>query len=501
MDTNVLKKTGGFGLVIIGFILMSHFFMVRKIAQLPFGSYHAWRQADCISITNNMYEGRSGFFQPRTHFAKNDGTGLAVGEFPAVNGAVAIVYKILGPSTKNYRYLIYFSFFIGLVFLYLLFYEVSKDAISSALMALLLSSGSILIYYAINFLPDVPAYSLAVVGLYLTYKSKKSKKMIWFTIGLSVLTLAALIKLTTGILLGAWGAVILVEMVLHGRTNFQLKILGGLILSFFIIVSWYRYAFMLDHTHPPFIFLTETRTYWNTYFAEKPIVWNEVKNRWLPQVFLNVVWIWIAVGSIGSIFFSKKLSSEMLILLKTSLLLSVFFFLMMYRQFMLHDYLWIGLLPVVVVLGLVFMQGIGGIRNKVLKGALQLLMISLLVLQVFQTRLIVKERYFHFDNNLVYNQDLNELTKLLREHGVHQQDLVISIPDPSPNITLVAMDQYGFTNYRETNNDGESINEHIKRGAKFLIISKESEYEKDYLKPYFKYYMFSYKRIGVFDLR
>jgi hypothetical protein len=167
----------------------------------------------------------------------------------------------------------------------------------------------------------------------------------------------------------------------------------------------------------------------------------------------------------------------------------------------LHDYLWVGLLTVPIVFCFSLLQWLGGLKNKYIRISIQLFLGILLILQVFQTKLILKERYFQFDNNLVFNQNLRGLKDQLSAHGINKSDLVISIPDPSPNISLVAMDQNGFTNYKERNKDSLGLMTSIALGAEYLVVSNVKEYEKAYLKPFLKYYIFDYKSIGVFDLR
>lgn len=500
MDTKVLKKLLGLGIVVTGFFFFTWFFQIAKISKLPMGSYHAWRQADCISVTNNFYDGNSTLLNPRTHYAKQDGTGLAAGEFPILYDAIAQVYKIVGKSEATYRKIIYFCYFVGLVFLFLLFFEISSHALLSALLALLLYSSSVLVYYAINFLPDVPALSLAIMGLYFITRAKRKERLGWYAVGLSIIALACLLKLTLMILLASTAVVLLVEIIMHGRKKFNLKALGIMGILMLIIFSWYKHAASLDHAHPPFIFLTETRSYFDTYFAERPLIWHDVVHKWLPQVFIPVVWLFILGGGGLGIFLSKKIKIEQVLFTSVSTLLAIVFFVLMYRQFWLHDYLWIGLLIIPVLFAMLLLKAMASAIDKNARYAFIIFSGFLLVLQSFNTRLILKERYFKFDNSWVYNQNLLGLKEELRKHGIKKTDLVISIPDPSPNISLVLMDQYGFTNYREDNKDSLSINHSIERGAKYLIVSDNREYEKEYLKPFLKNMLFEYKGIGVFKV-
>jgi general stress protein CsbA len=496
-----MKNLLGLLLVVIGLFINTWLFNIHKISNLPMGSYHTWRQADCISLTNNFYSGNASLFKPQTNYVKDDTSRMAAGEFPILNFFVARIYEISGQDESVYRLVVYIFYLLGMIFLFLLFREISNESFVSALLTLLISSGSILVYYAINFLPDVPALSLAIGGLYITVIAKKRALLGIYVVGIGLLTLASLMKLTMGILLVSMAIVLFVDLLMYGRKQFNLKALAFIFVSLVAIFIWYNHAYRLDHMHPPFVFLTETRSYWQTYYLERPLIWHDVVNRWLPQVMLPIASIFILVGGILGVFISNRVKTEWIVLATMVLGLSILFFLLLYRQFYLHDYLWVGLLTVPIVFCFSLLQWLGGLKNKYIRISIQLFLGILLILQVFQTKLILKERYFQFDNNLVFNQNLRGLKDQLSAHGINKSDLVISIPDPSPNISLVAMDQNGFTNYKERNKDSLGLMTSIALGAEYLVVSNVKEYEKAYLKPFLKYYIFDYKSIGVFDLR
>lgn len=476
-------------------------FQFHKVSSLPVGSYHAWRQADCVSMTTQLKNGKGTLFYPITHYSKNDGTGIAAGEFPIINGLVAGINQLTKNDLAVYRITIAMFYVLAMAFMYLLFFKVSVDGITSSLLALLISSGSVLTYYGINFLPDVPAFALTIVGMYYAVQTKPSTNSVSFTIGILFFTLAALIKISTAIIPAAFFVTILLEKFLGKKDVHVGYKLSMISISGIIVALWYRHAYVLDHSHPPFVFLTETRSYWQTYFAEKPLIWKEIRKTWLPQVFLPVVWIWIVAGTFISIVKTIHIKKAWLGGLITSLVLCSIFILLMFRQFMLHDYLWIGLLPIVVFMNMYIVYAIGQSKNKIWITTVRLSIFCLFILQVFNTHLILQNRYFHFDNRMVYNTDLNTITPLLREHGIQREDKVISIPDPSPNISLAAMDQEGWTNYREMGVSTEFIEIKIKSGAKYLIFSNTADLKAEPLKKYMKYFMFSHHGIFVFDLR
>jgi len=497
----IIKNTIGWCILTIGVFIIVWVFQFSKIKELPFGSYHAWRQADCISVTQQLHEKNATIFYPKTHYLKNDGTGIAAGEFPLVNALVAFVNQFTKNNLVAYRIIIAIFYVIAIVFMYLLFLKVSGDGITSSITALLISSGSVLAYYSINFLPDVPAFALTVVGMYCVIETKLLTNPISFTIGILFFTLAGLIKISTTIIPATFFVIIILEKLMAGKDHYFKYKVSSIIISGIIVALWYRHAYVLDHSHAPFVFLTETRSYWQTYFAEKPIIWKEIRETWLPQVFLPIVWVWIIVGALISIVKAVKTKLAWVGGVVVSIVLCGVFILLMFRQFMLHDYLWIGLLPVVVLMNIFIVYVIGQLKNKIARLTARISIIFLLILQVFNTQLILQNRYFGLDANLAYNQHLLSITPLLRENGIKKEDKVISIPDASPNISLVAMDQQGWTNYRETGVSEEFIEEKINSGAQYLIFSNTSDLKAESLEKYLKYFMFRHYEIFVFDLR
>lgn len=494
----MIKKYIGFIILLLGFCVFYIAFDLHKISNLPIGSYHCWRQADCVSMTNEFYTNQASILKPTTHFTKEDGTRIAAGEFPIINVLVATIYKLTGNSLKAYRYTIYLFYLIGFIFLYFIFYDVSKSYLASALFSLLLSLSSVLMYYAINVLPDVPALSIGIASLYFWLLARKKEKISYFILPVFLITIASLIKLTMLILLISYLIVISYEFVFKRKRTKELWIIVLLLLSMIPIVSWYYYAYQLDHTHPPFIFLTETRSYWNTYYIEKPLIWNQVVHIWLPQVYSSF-FLYSLIG-IGFIFlFFKKVRLEYKFMFISVSVGSICFFMIMYRQFLHHDYLWVCLLIVVIICSVVIMYSFGMVERKEIKISFNLFLVLCMLIQFYETKNIMYERYFKFDNSLNYHNNLIGLNEKLRLNGIRKTDLVLSIPDISPNISLTIMDQYGFTLYREQKTK-QAIDAKIKSGAKYLIVTDANELNELYLKPFIHDTLFTYNEIWVYKL-
>jgi len=109
--------------------------------------------------------------------------------------------------------------------------------------------------------------------------------------------------------------------------------------------------------------------------------------------------------------------------------------------------------------------------------------------------------WIHWNYNRTF-EAYETVSPYLRSIGIQRADRVISIPDPSFNISLCLMDQKGFTDFGYYDFEGDRrIKKFISMGAKYLIIN-DTIILKDrrYLKPYLKNKIGEYKNILIYDL-
>lgn len=111
-----------------------------------------------------------------------------------------------------------------------------------------------------------------------------------------------------------------------------------------------------------------------------------------------------------------------------------------------------------------------------------------------------KYKQANYRNHL---EALETVTPFLRSLGIQRDDLVISIPDGSINISLYLMDQKGFTDYGYSETKGK-VHERIERfkqiGAKYLIVNKPEAIQHEDFAPYTQNKIGVYKNIQIFSL-
>ena len=229
-------------------IITSFTYDYQDVLFRPTQSIHQWRQCDCLSITMNYYQDNNPFLQPSVHYLGADGTGKTISECPLIYYSVASLWKVFGHHEFIYRMLVLLIYFIGLFSVFKLFENKLKDSIWAMICSLLLFTSPTLVYYANNFLMDIPALSLAMVGLYFFFRFEQSgsnKFLYWSAL---FYTIAGLLKvsalLSFAAIIGLF-ALELVNVTLRSdRKVFhqplkQAAVFAGVLL---IQYAWYSYA-------------------------------------------------------------------------------------------------------------------------------------------------------------------------------------------------------------------------------------------------------------------
>ena len=97
--------------------------------------------------------------------------------------------------------------------------------------------------------------------------------------------------------------------------------------------------------------------------------------------------------------------------------------------------------------------------------------------------------------------NFEQLKLAMREHGIERDDRIISVPDPSPNITLSLLDQKGFTDlYNENMTGDERIAFYVDKGALFLVCSSAEWLEERAESPWLQQPIIDLEGLVVFDL-
>lgn len=494
-------------LIVIHVLLFLSYGYHRTLNKRPF-SIHQWRQTDCLSIAKNYAEEGMDFFNPKIHW-QGSHDGKAISEFPLINYSVASLWKVFGEHEAIYRLLVLSLYTLALLFTFVMFYLLSKSIPYSYFATLLLSTSPLLAYYSFNFLADVPALSFALIALsmYVIYRHNSKNASLYLSIGLS--TLAILLKASAVAVLLIIGLCTVIDILKQRRENSSKSIFALLkpnlvsILAFglagTLILCWYAYAINYNQSSNG-VFLMETLPIWkmNDKVIETARLLYDVQ---LSMYFNKGVLFSIFLGCIWLFLNFKSLSTMLQVSLVVSTLCTTGFILLFFQVFNVHDYYLINTMVFpVVVLGCFGYYLRDFLVYRIHKNLL-ILGLMIIAINTFHCASVVRLRTIENDwltriNPFISNQEKNlsdwffknyrntykpleTITPYLRSLGIQRTDKVITMPDPSFNITLYLMDQKGYTLTEEALQEHEEKwQEYVEMGAKYLILNDTSLVKK-----------------------
>jgi len=515
----------------VSFILVCLFYNYYHIFQLRPHSIHQWRQTDCLSITTNFYENGMDFFSPEIHnlISDNKTSGKTAGEFPILYYFIAVLWKIFGVHEWIYRLVGLLLVFLGLYSVFRITDYFLRDTFWSIGIAMLLFTSPIFANYGISFITNVSALCIVFYGwwMFLRFYDTKKERFLYFAMAL--FCLAGLMKVSTLISFLFLLIIFLGERLpIFNRKKIYLFSKARNILPFilvlFIVFLWYYYAEKYNGIHGGKYTFNSLWPIWELDHSKIMKYLSEIRKGTIYQLFNPVVLYSYILMFLAIIITPKKHTGffyyGIYILLGGTLTYILFWF----QAFDVHDYYYIDLLLLLIFIPVAFFIYLKNHFGHFLKSVRIKIIFSLfLLLNIYYCREMLELRYFPkekkeylmigsqslvdffkwFDWNYPMTmQPLESIGPYLTSIGITQNDVVISIPDESINISLYLMDKKGFTGFGYTDLQGETrIKAFVSAGAKYLIISDKNLLEKDYLQPFLENKIGEYQGVMIFDLR
>jgi hypothetical protein len=465
----------------------------------PF-SIHQWRQTDCASIAKNYFEENNDFLHPSIHWQGAE-NGRAVSEFPLINYTVAQLWKIFGEKEVVYRILVLLIYFSSMHFLFYAIFLIGRSALYSYFSILIVLSSPVLAYYSFSFLADIPALSFSIIALSLFIIFIHHKNNTTFYLSVLFATLATLLKASSATVLLITGIISLIDILnLNRKFNFSFHLFKNKIfpilaflLSGIIIISWYRYAFIYNGQNSNGVFLMETLPIWK--MNGKVIETARLLYNLQLKMFLNKgILFCFGAASLWLILNRKKVDSVYFFSFLISGFCFIAFIILFYQVFNVHDYYLITSMIFPIIILLTFANYLRNSKIEINRNKIALFLSFILLINITHTSAIVRLRNSSNDNFCQYypfisNEDKNfsdwfhynyeatlkpleTITPYLRSLGIKRNDFVVSIPDPSFNISLYLMDQKGFTETEQSLSKQENkLIEYKSKNAKYIIIS------------------------------
>jgi hypothetical protein len=492
-------------------LILSFVFEYHEILLLKPQGLHDWRVADCASFAMTYYEGGMNFFEPRVYNDIADNS-YAVGECPILYYAIACLYKIFGPHEIIFRIVVLLLFFTGLINLYKIVKRVAGDAYYSLIIPLFLFSSPLIMVFANNFLGDIPSLSFALIGWNYIIKYKDESRLKDFWISMIFFTLAGLLKLNSAISIIAIGAMFFMEFsgwtMLNGNSKMfrhKLQNILGFAFSGILLLAWYRWAIGYNEKHSASFlgtqawpgwpiwevseinFLKSFRAYFNHLFHIYPY-------STIILLFSLVAYIILNRKHLPAFYFGNFVLMSMGIVL---------FFCVFFVGIAENIYYLINLmiLPVFILLLSILI-----LKNKsphIFNSAgLKFILFGLLIMNVYYAKMKLNDYYhegpWHWRMNENFYKD--EFAQFLKKTGIKEDDKVISLPDPTPDVTLYLMRRHGWSGYNLAVIDSARINDCIRKGAKYLVLNKPEMIFDPELSRFSDKYIANYNDIYIYRL-
>ena len=512
---------------IVVFIFLFFFMGYNKLISTGPCSIHAWRQSDSYSFALTYYYGHNKLLEPEILFTGEKDNNKAVSEFPILYFITAKIWKITGVTPAVLKFIDFLLLLIGLYHLALLAKKLLNSDFWSLYVTLFLFSSPLLGYYSFNFIPNIPAFGLALTGLYYSYRFATSHKNGYLIIYTVIFSFAALIKVTALFtLLGALAVLILYYLEDFARYKFQiLKVVGSFIVIFGLYYIWYKYSVNYNSKNLIGIFNQSTMPVWRMRTEKIKEIYDSFYHRVFPQYFNRftcfILLLLIALISIFRRKINKHARRASIIYFLGFLSFAALFF----QGLNYHDYFLIDTLIIFPVILLTAILTFKNLFPKLFSSEMTKVIFSLILILLLDYNMIITRSHYNPQSRLVkynlpltkrqtdfwdynyYNLKISDyqyqgIDKYLRSIGVTYSDKVITLDDYTPNKTLSLMHLKGFSEYHYSWNyqNEEMIERMIALGAKYLIIRGDSNSNKPYLSEYTEHLIGKYNDINIFKL-
>jgi len=499
-------------------VLLSWSFHYFEIFNYAPHATHSWRQTDSTSFAQNYYEDGLNFFSPRIHHLERGEGFVCPSEFPILYYLTASIWSIFSPHDGVLRLLNFLILVMGLFSISKVTLKLTNDVFYALAIPLLLMGSPIIAFYGFNFLPNGPAFGLALMGVSFFFYFYKTKHQKWLLGSGLLFLLGGLLKVTILVPFIALFIIFLLEKInlirFKSEKIFPQKwwVLPFFIGIFLIIGCWMMWVKNYNLKHDSSVFITQAKPIWNLSAHKIKSIWEWILRDGAPQYYHFTTRYLIFVSTVILLFFLRKKQSKFMYLFNLLIVLGTLgIFLLLYQQFFIHDYYVIDnmILPTVIFISSFYIlkKHFPKIGNHILT---KTLIGVFIIFNLWIARLSIEERsnnaFSHIFNpnyQITYSKKM-EAQAFLKELGITRDKKVLTVPDVSPNFNLNYFNLKGWSEFAmpERPFPPNTTKEFIKLGAEYLIITDEKYLNHKHFKPFTKYPLGNFENaIFVFDLR
>lgn len=474
---------------------------------------HTWRQTDCASLALNYYQDGLNPLKPRVHHVlaggSGDGGGYGVGEFPILYYVTALLYKVFGVHEGIFRLLNFSIFCGGLLSLFLLLKEYTKNIYIALALPLMIWSSPVLGFYSFNFLSDAPALGFSLMGLYNFFRFHERGRQRYLNISMFCFLFAGLLKITALIPFVAISGLFALEFLGILKLKKEELLFPNKWKALFVfaivvvgISAWYYTAIQYNEIHNTKYFSTRTWSYWSLDAKTQDYVWKRTFNFWLPTYAHPILHVLFA-GSILAVLVRPKSYSKLeygLVLL--SCIGTVMFFFLWALAFIDHEYYIINLTyaPILAMIFL-FKMLTREYPNIAKHWSVGLGLMLFTAFLLYGTRQKVKAAYDPGKYTIPAAYYDDEFDDFLKKHDIKFPELAYSTPDGSPNSTLYHLNLKGWSDLYGFKVDSSNVELISSWGTKYLIINDSTYLNNPEIQPLLKYPIDDFKgELFFYDL-
>lgn len=474
-----LFHTSGTWLLLLLFMALVYYKgLVWQSLKIPPQSLHISAQCDRASIARNFYEEDMNIFLPKINNMERK-TGIAAAEFPLIPYLAACCYHLFGFHNFWFRFITFIFFSVGFIFSFKLSLLLTGNKTVSYLVCFLWLCSPTLLYYIPNFNPDPAALGVTMVAWYYFFLWHKEQHFSYLLILSITCSLAILLKASAAISIIAMLLLLIIDTtglldkegkrMLPRKAALLITLLTSTLLAYF----WYDYAKALNEKYFSVFFTLETRTPTNIHQIR--VIWEYLKDKWITHYYSQeILWLIVLLHFL-LLLLHKKIPRHLLMLTWMLTVGSLSFIFLMFIAFKHHDYYIIALLPWIFFLFL--SSGIGlmhWIKNKIIRMALVLLVTVFITINI---------SYCSEKNTLLYDHNNTDLYQpefygyydtepAMRKAGIKRNDYIISVTDPTYDVSLYLMNQKGYT-ITDKKDINKIFNRIISWDAKYVVTNSD----------------------------
>lgn len=450
-----VKQTLSVLFVILAMGLLFHY---KYINEFP-SHIHAWAQADRYALALGFIHNNFNFFKPET-FVLNpsfpNGWRVPISEsitavdFPAHEFIAALVMKVTDiHSPWIFRLYILLYSFAGLLGLFKLTKLLTGSFAKSFLVVVFTATSPVFVYYQGGFLPSIPSFSNAIIGIYFYTRYLLDKRDRDFYFAVFFLTLAALCRISFSIPLISMMALEFIRIV-QKQTRLKPKLLP-VILSASIILAYFFYNSYLKNKYGT-IFLSEIRP---AASSEQAIeTFKIIYHNWFYHYFTKIHYSIIGILTVA-VLVSIKIWIKKITLITQQLWIFIAFifvgstilFFLMINQYRVHDYYFFDTFLLPVVMSLIFFVSL--IKTKSSRRNSILIMLAVFLISI---PMIIKASRMQSSRRIVWDgdrvsamiQNYQGSDAFLDSIGVPDDAKMLVLGAYAPNIPGILMDRKSY---------------------------------------------------------